>query len=583
MRQARLVALAVPVLLLLLISGAAFAAVPHEIQLTATVTPTLIASPTPVPELTYAVRPGDTLYRIAVRFRTTVRVLAEANGITNPALIFVGQQLRIPGIPAATPTPQTAPTSTAAPTTTPIPIATTTYTVQRGDTLFKIAVRFNTTIAQLVSLNELANPNIIYVGQVLKVPTQNAGVAAPTATMPATPLPSATPAVAATATPGQGGGTTTGFGFDYGIEAFLVDQEIAPLAGDISDIGMRWVKQTINWRDFEPVKGDIDFATLDEIVEGLNSAGIRILLTITAAPAWARSSNVENGPPDRFSDYADFVSALAGRYAGKVQAYEVWNEPNLRREWNSAAHPIGAASYYGLLQAAYAAIKAADPSALVISAGLAPTGFNDGVNAIDDRLYLRNLYSLGLGEVSDAIGAHPLGWANPPDAVCCVAPVGVETHFENPSFYFLNTLNDYRQIMVEANDGSTPIWVTKFGWGTSEDTDPPSANNVFLTYTSLGEQAVYVPQGFERGAELGFIGPMFVDNLNGCAINNTEACAYSFIGPDGQPRPVYQAVSDLINPRLQVDTVQPGPTVEPTLAEATPESSTTLPTASTGG
>ncbi len=583
MRQLRLVALSVPALLFVLVSGTVLAAVPQEIQITATVTPTLNVSPTPVSELTYIVRPGDTLFRIAVRFRTTVRALAEANGITNPALIFVGQQLRIPGVPAATPTPQIPPTSTAAPTATAIPVATTTYTVQRGDTLFKIAVRFNTTIAQLVSLNELANPNIIYVGQVLKVPTQDADSAVPTVTIPVTPLPSATPALAASATPGQGGGTTSGFGFDYGIEAFLVDQEIDPLVADIKDIGMRWVKQTINWRDFEPVKGEIDFATLDEIVEGLNNAGIRILMTITAAPAWARSSNVENGPPDQFSDYADFASALASRYAGKVQAYEIWNEPNLRREWNSAVHSIGAASYYGLLQATYTAIKTGDPNALIISAGLAPTGFNDGVNAIDDRLFLRNLYRLGLSGVSDAIGAHPLGWANPPDAVCCVAPVGVETHFENPSFYFLNTLNDYRQIMVEANDGSTPIWVTKFGWGTSEDTAPPSANNVFLTYTSLGEQAIYVPRGFERGAELGFVGPMFVDNLNGCALNNAEACAYSFIGPDGQPRPVYEAVSDLINPRLQMNTVQPGPTVEPALPETTPESSTRLPTASMGG
>jgi len=184
---------------------------------------------------------------------------------------------------------------------------------------------------------------------------------------------------------------------------------------------------------------------------------------------------------------------------------------------------------------------------MVISAGLAPTGFNDGVNAINDRLFLNGLYAAGIAEISDAIGAHPGGWANPPDAVCCNPSVGVSTHFEDRSFYFLDTLTDYRQIMEQNNDGNTPIWVTKFGWGTSEDTVTPSSTNIFLTYTSLGEQAIYVPRGFELGSELGFVGPMFLYNLNGCETDETssESCYYSLIGPSGMPRPVYAAVQNL--------------------------------------
>lgn len=526
---------------------------------------------------TYTVRPGETLFRIAIRFNTTVSALAAANGITNPSLIYAGQTLKIPGTQSGTPTPVPTALPTSAPTATPVPGSTSSYTVVRGDTLFRIAVRFNTTISQLVSLNNLANANIIYIGQTLKIPVAGS--------TPATTVPPAATAGVATVQPvapevtqavsgDQGGGEVQGYGFSYGVEAFLVDQNVIEITGQITSLGVTWVKQVINWRDFEPVQGQIDFDTLDTIVNSMHDAGLNILLTVTAAPAWARSTADENGPPDNFGDYVTFVTALAQRYTSKVQAYEVWNEPNLRREWNSKVHVIGPTSYSELLKAAYPAIKAADPSALVLSAGLAPTGFNDGVNAINDRQFLKDLYTVGLADVSDAIGAHPLGWANPPDSVCCEAPVGVETHFEDPSFFFRNTLNDYRQIMVTSQDGNTPVWVTKFGWGTSEDTDAPSENNVFLTYTTLGEQAIYDPRGFELGAEFGFIGPMFLDNLNGCQAGSAENCYYALFGPDGASRPVYAAVQVLINPALAPQDTEPTaelPAIEPATVEPTAE------------
>lgn len=546
----------------------------------ASAAPRLITTtPTPTNETVYVVQQGETLYRIALRFNTTVQALAQANGITNTALIYAGQRLRIPGTTTTTPVPPT----------TPPPPTTTTYTVQRGDTLFRIAVRFRTTVAQLVALNNIVNPNIVYTGQVLKIPSAS-GIA-PTAVTP-TLAPSQTTAPGvAQPTVGQGGGTTTGYGFDYGVEAFLVDQDITALIPQIESLGVNWVKQTIYWRDFEPVKGQIDFATLDSIVNGLNTANLKILLTVTAAPSWARQYGLEDGPANNNADYSLFVGALAQRYVGKVQAYEIWEEPNRRAEWScteTADKPAFCPlSYISLLTEAYRAIKAADPNALVVSAGLSPTGFNDGVNAIDDRTFLRQLYANGLAQVSDAIGAHPFGWANPPDSVCCAAPVGVETHYENPSFYFRATLSDYRQIMVDSQDSGTPIWVTEFGWGTGEDTPPPPDSQVYLTYTSLGEQAIYVPRAFELGTEFGFIGPMFVDNLNGCQVANPDTCYYALIGSDGVPRPVFGAVRDLITPPVTPDVPLPTATPEaveafptevvttplPLLPEATPESS----------
>ncbi|MFN2292150.1 MAG: LysM peptidoglycan-binding domain-containing protein [Anaerolineae bacterium] len=102
--------------------------------------------------LIHVVRPGENLYRIALRYGTTVRAIAAANHISNPSLIYVGQRLVIPS-GGTTPPP-----------------ASCTYVVRRGDTLYSIARRFGVSLATLIQLNHIANPSLIYVGQRLTIP-----------------------------------------------------------------------------------------------------------------------------------------------------------------------------------------------------------------------------------------------------------------------------------------------------------------------------------------------------------------------------------------------------------------------------
>lgn len=436
--------------------------------------------------------------------------------------------------------------------------ATTIYTVAPGDTLFTIAQRFDTTVQELMRINELSDPNLVYVGQQLRLTDDGAEQGG-----------SANSLTGATAIPAGGlDSNLPDAAFGYGMEAFFADQNPGAVTSLIDALGVNWVKFSVDWRVYEPTQGDIDFETLDTIVQALELRDLSILMTITTSPGWARSSGDENGPPDDFADFAAFAGTLAERYAGRVAAYEIWSEPNLRREWNSNVHTIGAESYSNLLAAAYTAIKTADPSATVVSAGLAPTGFNDGINAINDRVFLTNLYANDLTTISDAVGAHPNGWANPPDSVCCDAPIGVETHFDDPTFFFLDTITDYRDIMVANNDGSTAIWVTAFGWGSSEDTTPPNETYVFVSYTSLAEQAIYAPRAYELGQELGYIGPMFLSNLNGCqaASASSETCFFSLVAPDGSPRPVFDAIANLDKTIQPTATPQPTTTAAPTSA-----------------
>ncbi len=104
----------------------------------------------------YVVQPGETLGKIARKFKTTVAAISELNGITNPAVVYAGTRLKISGGP---------PKALAAKT-----VSTTqTHTVKAGETLSQIASKYNVRSRDLAAANSLTNPDRIYVGQVLKV------------------------------------------------------------------------------------------------------------------------------------------------------------------------------------------------------------------------------------------------------------------------------------------------------------------------------------------------------------------------------------------------------------------------------
>ncbi|MFT8832451.1 LysM peptidoglycan-binding domain-containing protein, partial [Liquorilactobacillus ghanensis] len=109
---------------------------------------------------TYTVKSGDTLYGIATDHGTTVANIVSLNNLSNPNVIYVGQVLKLSQA-AASGTASTGSSSTSS--------SAASYTVKSGDTLYGIATSHGTTVANIVSLNNLSNPNVIYVGQVLKL------------------------------------------------------------------------------------------------------------------------------------------------------------------------------------------------------------------------------------------------------------------------------------------------------------------------------------------------------------------------------------------------------------------------------
>ncbi len=156
---------------------------------------------------------GDTLYSLALANNTTVDAFVEANDIANPDLIRIGQHIVVPQSGAAEPAPIG-----------PQPVHTVDYTVNGGDTLYRIARGHGVSVRALVLANDLKNKRLISIGQVLRIPgSQPTGApaattptaTAPPAATPVTPTPTVptptvpTPTTAAPATPAVQPGVTT--------------------------------------------------------------------------------------------------------------------------------------------------------------------------------------------------------------------------------------------------------------------------------------------------------------------------------------------------------------------------------------
>lgn len=308
--------------------------------------------------------------------------------------------------------------------------------------------------------------------------------------------------------------------------------------------GFGWVKYQIRWENEESTKGQINWGNMDRWVNG--SGGLKVLLSIVTAPRWSRPPDTDfgqPGPPADPKDYANFVAAVAARYKGKVNAIEVWNEENMSFEWGGRGKKLSAQQYVNLLKEAYTAIKAANPDIVVVSGAPTPTGVNDGDLAIDDLVYLQQMYDAGLKNYSDAIGQHPSGYNNPPDDWIDKNSTGSKNNKGHGSFYF-RRFEQFHDVMTRYGDGDKQLYFTEFGWASSPNPYPDYA---YAKEVSEDQQAKYLVRAFQIAKEKGYIGPMCVWNLNyaGSAEPDDRWAkkAFAILDPGGQPRPAYTALA----------------------------------------
>ena len=286
---------------------------------------------------------------------------------------------------------------------------------------------------------------------------------------------------------------------DYGIQVFLFwREEVADRDLQlVKEAGFRWVKQEFAWREIEgAARGVYDWTKTDRLMDQVDAYGLHIIARVGVQPAWAGGNFPEIGPPDDYHDFADFVGALARRYQGRIDAYQIWNEPNLAREWGG--RPPDAVAYTRLLKLAYHAIKSVDGRAYVISAGLAPTSRWDDV-AVPDTVFLQSMYDAGAAPYFDLLGAHGAGYKAPPETPPETVAQDPTLNHHDPSppelrrIYCFRHVKDVRGVMVANGDADKRVALLEFGWTTDSRPGSPYAWHAVTSQ----QQADYLVRAYQ--------------------------------------------------------------------------------------
>ncbi|MEO8285893.1 MAG: hypothetical protein ABI670_05620 [Chloroflexota bacterium] len=326
----------------------------------------------------------------------------------------------------------------------------------------------------------------------------------------------------------------------------------------VKDVNFGWITQQIEWKETETPKGVLYFEEIDRIVNDARQHNVRVLLSVVKAPSWETGGF--NGFPKDPADLYDFMKALATHFKGRVDAYMVYNEPNLSGE----SGDVNPSRYVEVLKQGYLGVKAGDPNAIVLSGALAPTGVNDPegkrgpgeLGVLSDLRYLEEMYQYNNGEVRsyfDVLGIHPYGFNNPPELKWPDNPNNnpafplndkgqIDYYNRSNSFYF-RRIEEQRAIMEKYGDGAKQVWVTEYGW--CSDFRPDGYGE--CKYNTEQDQGDYLVRAIQYSKKYyPWMGVMFIWNLNFSTFQEwyTGPSHFSIINGDWSGRPAYFALKN---------------------------------------
>ncbi len=222
---------------------------------------------------------------------------------------------------------------------------------------------------------------------------------------------------------------------------------------DMKQAGITWVRQPFPWANIEPERGDHHWAMWDAVVSACARHGLALVAVLHTSPAWARRSAERDNrfaPPEHLADFGRFAEQLASRYGESLKYYQIWDEPNIQPHWGNGL--VDPTQYMRLLREGSIQIRDADPDAVIVLGGLAPT-VEDGPLNLNEALYLQSLYAAGAAPYFDVAAAKPYGfWSGPEDR---------RTDAKVLNFSRVVLL---REVMDANGDVAKPIWAVEMGW-----------------------------------------------------------------------------------------------------------------------
>lgn len=279
-----------------------------------------------------------------------------------------------------------------------------------------------------------------------------------------------------------GGGATPGV--NVSLEQYddaALDENLAQIAA----AGLTHLKQTFHYSD------NFDWTVSDRLVAAAARHHLILIPLLDGDPA------TQFAPPDNPNTFAQWAGDFAARYGAAIDAYIIWDEPNLTSHWGN--QPVNPDEYTALLAAASQAIRAQDSIALIVAAPLAPT-IETGPKNLADPLFLQAMYEAGAAAFFDIAAGKPYGFDSGPDE----RMVGIDTL--NFSRIIL-----LREVMERNGDSGKAVWAGNWGWNALPDgwAGAPSV----WGQTDGATQQVWTLAALSRARqEWPWLGVMFVEN-----------------------------------------------------------------------
>ena len=242
------------------------------------------------------------------------------------------------------------------------------------------------------------------------------------------------------------------------------------------------------------------------------AVSFNILLSVAKAPAWARSTQDQDGPPDDPQTYANFLTFLLSRSAASIR-----RDRNLERAKSDPRMDAAGCRSAARATCSYLTPAYSDPRLFAVDA-------DRHCRACADR---RRTPARSMTAPSCGRCTLP-GWAITTTLPLVFTPIAGRTRRmrpaagqpgwdDNPHFFFADNISDYRQMMVNNGQSDLQMWVTEFGWATWEGfPGQPPAGSEWMLRNTKWDQANYTIRAFQIGQQTPYIGPMILWNLEFC-------------------------------------------------------------------
>lgn len=244
---------------------------------------------------------------------------------------------------------------------------------------------------------------------------------------------------------------------ELGVHTRLTDEveewKIKRSLAMVREMGASWIVEFFPWAYYQAEDGNVAWEHPDMVINHAHAQGLQVVARIGLTPDWARPADTPLTYLDEtaYDDFAAFAALFAERYRGKVSHIIIGNEPNLSVEWGY--RQVKADAYVRLLQTVYPVVKAASPDIQVLAGALAPTLEPEGSPwAINDLVFLDQMYAAGAALYFDALAVHVYGLAFP----ALAEPAADVLNFRRVELI--------RDVMLRHGDGNTPIMITETGW-----------------------------------------------------------------------------------------------------------------------